>query len=422
MADMTNQGFPISTYLKMFFRHKEVVIVTAIFGLTAGLCAGFLLPKQYRSSTVILVEEGKTDNPLFEKLAVSTTVSERLANIRESMLGWYSLVELVKRLELDSNVSNKKEYESLVLGIRKRIEIVMRGTNVLSLSYVGGNAVETQAVVQNITDIFIDRNKTIQNRETADAIKFIEEQLRVYKGKVKSAEIAELQDNLDDLLVDSTEKHPMVKKLREHIKRKKTELREENLEFTESGRIKSESTQPLVNSIQEALNKIGADTSSGEKGLYKLMLVDKLGDVVARDAKVNEQIYNVLLERLETAKITQRLQSSKEGTKYTIVDPPRIPLAPFKPNRFLISLIGLILGLVGGAGIVFAVEFFDKSFIDVQDAKEFLGVPLLGAISKITTVQEIRQEAARKRWLYAGTVLSCTIAVLTVMMLASVIN
>lgn len=428
MADFNTESFPISTYLKMFFRHKEVVIVMTLIGLSAGLCAGFLLPKQFSSSTVILVEEGKSDNPLFEKLAVSTTVQDRLANIRESMLGWYSLVELVKRLNMGENISNKHEYEQLILGIRNRIQITMRGKNVLYLSYYGNDPVETQAVVQNITDIFIERNKNIQTRETADAIKFIEEQLRVYKGKIKSAEIAELQDNLDELLIDSTEKHPIVKQLRERITLKREELRKDNLEFTESERLERETNKPLVDSIQQALEKIGAGGAGGagagseEGGLYKLMLIDKIGTVVARDAKVNENIYNVLLQRLETAKITQRLQDSKEGTRYTIVDPPRVPMVPFKPNRLFIALAGLLIGLAAGSGIVFAIEFFDKSFIDVQDAKEFLGVPLLGAISKITTMEEVRREAFRKRWIYVMTVLGCSIAVLAVMTVGNVIN
>ncbi|HSV44112.1 MAG TPA: GNVR domain-containing protein, partial [Candidatus Bathyarchaeia archaeon] len=305
----------------------------------------------------------------------------------------------------------------------KDIMIGMRGTNVLFLSYIGQDPSMTQAVVQNITDIFISRNKQIQNQETSDAIIFIEEQLKVYKGKIKSAEIAELQDSLDELLVDSTEKHPLVRQLRERIERKKEELRKENLEFTEADRIRSENNQPIVESIQKALNQIGADTASADKdGIYKLMLIDKLGDVVARDAKVNEQIYNVLLERLETAKITQRLQESKEGTRYTIVDPPLVPSAPFKPNRSLVALIGLALGVGLGIGLVFAKEFFDKSFIDVQDAKEFLGVPLLGAISKITTVEEIARARAKERWIYSAVALACLIIILAAVTVGNVMK
>lgn len=424
MTDFHTEGFPLTAYLKMFFRHKQVVIVSTLVGLTAGICAGLLMPKQYRSSAVMLVEEGKTDNPLFDKLAVSTTVQERMTNISESMLGWYSMVELVKRIGLDRDIKNQKDYERLILGIRRRIEIKMRGQNVLFLSYAGDDPQTTQAVVQNITDIFIDRNKEIQSRETSDAIAFIEEQLKVYKGKIKSAEIADLQDKLDELLVDSTDRHPLVRQLTERIDRKKGELKSENLEFTDATTIKLESADPLISSIQNALNTIGAGgpAADDKDGLYKIMLLDKLGTVVARDAKVNEQIYNVLLERLETAKITQRLQRSKEGTKYTILDPPRLPLAPFKPNRLLVSVVGLVLGLAGGIGMIFVAEFFDKSFIDVQEAKEFLGVPLLGAISRITTAEDMKREAARRHWMYVMTVLVCTVVILAVVTVVNMLK
>jgi len=411
---------PITNYVKMFFRHKQIIILLAFVGLAAGICAGLLMPKQFKSSTVILVQEGKSDNPLFEQLAVSTTVQERLATIQESMLGWNSLVKLVRRLGLDQESKNEQQYEDLIEGIRKRIEIKLKAHNVLYLAYIGDDPIVTQSIVQNITDIFIERNKDIQTRETQDAIVFIEEQLKVYKGKIKSAEIAELQDQLDELLVDSTEKHPLVKQLRERINRKKDELKKENLKFTEGATISSESAEPLISSIQDALSSIGGDSSEEKGSLYKLMLIEKLGDVVARDAKVNEEIYNVLLERLETAKITQRLQSSKEGTRYTIVDPPRVPLRAFKPNRILVALAGLVMGLAVAVGLVFAVEFFDRSFIDVQEAKEFLGVPLLGAISKITTIQEVRKTRARHWWTYVFVIVGCVSAVLIVITVTNV--
>ena len=71
----------------------------------------------------------------------------------------------------------------------------------------------------------------------------------------------------------------------------------------------------------------------------------------------NEKIYNTLLQRMESAKITQRLQSSKEGTKYTVLDPPRVPLEPFKPNKILVALMGLLCGCGAGVGMVFLSRF-----------------------------------------------------------------
>ena len=407
MSELSSDSLSPMSYLKVFFRRKELFVIPVFLGLIGGVCAGILLPKKYRSTTIILVEEGKTDNPLFDKIAVSSTVLQRLTAIRESMLGWTNLVQLVKRLNLDKDIKSISDFERLILGIRSNIAIRLRGTNIIDLGYVGDNPEETQAVVKTITDIFIEKNVAQQNEETSDAITFIESMLKVYRGKIKSSEIAQLEDQLNALLVDSTEQHPRVKELREQIAQKKHELEEENLPYTEGDIIKSAGSNPIIDEIKHSLDVIEAQNKSSnsvadpQKDVVKVMLMDKLDKVMARDVAVNTQIYNVLLERLETAKITQRLQSSKEGTKYTILDPPRIPLKPFKPNRLLVAIVGLFLGGLLGTGLVVAAEFLDKSFIDVEEAKEYLGVPLLGAISKINTVDSVRQDRERQGWMYS---------------------
>jgi len=418
MSDEETQSILPINYLKIFFRRKELIIIPLFVGIIMGICAGIILPKKFKSSTILLVEEGKTDNPLFDKLAVSSTVRQRMTAIKESMLGWNSLVKLVKRIGLDVTIKTPHELEALIMGIRKDISIRLRGPNIIDLSYQGEDPEETQAVVRNITEIFIERNVEIQNQETADAIIFIEEQLKIYRGKIKSSEIAKLNDGLQDLLVDSTDEHPQVKALREQIAAKEEELKKENLEYTENYVLDSTATNAIIQEIKSALENIEGGTTintipdATNKGYYKVLLIDKLDSVMARDAGVNNSIYNMLLQRLETAKITQRLQSSKEGTRYTILDPPRLPLDPIKPNKFLVALIGLVLGGIVGFGLVVATEFLDKSFIDVEDAKKFLGRPLIGAISKIITEDGVRLRREKQAWLYSSTAIGGVITVI----------
>lgn len=431
MPELENSNLTLLNYMKIFFRRKELIFVPAFLGLAIGISAGIVMPKEFRSTTVILVQEGKTDNPLFENIAVSSSVLERLANIKESMLGWNSLVKLVKRLNLDRDIKTSRQFEGLVLGIRNRLDIRLRSNNIIQLSFIDKDPVQTQAVVQNITDIFIDRNKEIQSKETSDAITFIEQQLKVYKGKIKSAEIAKMQDQLNELLRDSTDRHPLVKELREKIDKEKIELSRENLEYTDSETLKIQSNNSIIDSIKSALDQIeskpatpatnGKPPVSGED-IYKVMLLDKLDDVLARDVKINENIYNILLQRLETAKITQRLQASKEGTRYTIIDPPRVPLTPSKPNKPVVALAGLFGGLMLGLGLVFAGEFLDKSFLDVEEAKEFLGTPLLGAISKIITEDTIQHEREQKRWVYSLTIVGGILLVVSTVAVANIFN
>ncbi len=393
----------IIEYLKVFFRRKWFIIIPAFIGLVLGFCTSMLLPKEYLSSMKILVEEEKNDNPLLNNIAVATSAVQRIATIKETMLGWDSLNELVKRLKLGKNIHSQIELEQFINRLQNRIYFKPDG-NIIEISYISTNPQQAQAVVKNVIDIFIGGNVVAQNRETSNAIKFIEEQLHVYLGKIKSAEIADLKDKLNTLLVDSTEMHPQVIELRRQIDKKMQELKAQNLEYSQDVRLSAETTNPMVTQIQQALANIGQKTITStaeninntatvnDKDLYKVMLMDKIDTVMARDVTVNESIYSNLLQRLETAKITQRLQSSKEGTRYTIIEDARVPVRPVRPNKILVSLLGLFLGLGVGATLIFFMEFLDKSFLDVHEASVYLDVPLLGAISKINTVESIRAQ------------------------------
>jgi hypothetical protein len=146
--------------------------------------------------------------------------------------------------------------------------------------------------------------------------------------------------------------------------------------------------------MNAAVAQPGVDANTA---IYKLLLMDKVDATMARDMDVNEAVYNMLLQRLETAKITQRLEISQEGTRYTILDPPRLPLRPVKPNKPLVIFLGLLTGAAAGAGLVFGREFMDQSILDIEDAKQSLELPILGAISRITTQEEIDREKTKTR-------------------------
>lgn len=415
-------------YLKIVFRRKWLLVIPVFVGLLFGIMSSFLLPRTWESSTIILVEEEKIINPLIQNLAVSTTAIQRMQSIRETILSWNSLVELTKKLRLAENIQTQAEFEQLILNLRENISVQMRQPNIIKISYQGKNPSQTQLVTKTLTDILVEKNMQSQTKETDVAINFIKEQLAIYKRKIKESEIAKLKEQLKNLLVDSTEQHPLVKELRGKIEIANKELASGEYE------VKAEE-QPLNNPTREALkaeldklinNEIASSSNSTtpiesaehdpNASIYKLLLMDKVDSALARDMNVNENIYNMLLQKLETAKITQRLETSKEGTRYTILDPPRLPLKPVKPNKILVIFMGLFLGGLSGAGLIFASEFIDQSILDIDEAKRILQLPILGAISRITTKEEIEQEKKkRKTILIGGISISCVLIIITML-------
>jgi uncharacterized protein involved in exopolysaccharide biosynthesis len=412
-------------YLKLFFRRKWFFIIPALAGLTFGLMAFFLVPPDFESYTVILVEEQRTFNPLIQDLAVATSVAQRLHTIREQVLGWSNLADLVKMLKLDSGANNRADYEVLILGLRRKIVVQMTQPNVIRLSFRSTDRERALLVTKTLTEIFIEENLKTQTRETDAAIEFLKDQLQVYKRKIKESEVNNIEEQLKTLLVDATDDHPMVKDLKLKLAEAKKEL--------ESGEYKIDGAEKLANdpmrkALQQELDRMVATASSSgpapleepadtNAALYKLFIIDRIDSARARDLTVNQRIYEMLLQRLETAKITQRLEASKQGTRYTIIDPPRLPLSPRRP-QFLVVIVGILLGLGSGVGLVFTRELLDQSYIDIDDAKMNLELPVLGAISRITTHEEIIRDKQRTiAWAATGAVIA--VSLVTVAGLAS---
>jgi LPS O-antigen subunit length determinant protein (WzzB/FepE family) len=289
----------------------------------------------------------------------------------------------------------------------------MYGNNIIRISYLDKDPQKTQLVTKTMTGILVEENMRTQTKEADVAIGFIKEQLEVYKKKIKEAEVADLEEQLKKLLVDSTEQHPMVKELRQKLAIAKKELESGDYKVAvsktatdspayeamkkELDKLVSEESANLEGSLAYAYQDNGSNRKDANNAIYKLMLMDKLDTTLARDKNVNEMIYNMLLQKLETAKITQRLEASKQGTRYTVIDPPRLPLKAAKPNKIKIVFLGMLLGCGSGTGLVFGREFMDQSFLDIEDAKANLEFPVLGGISRITTQEEINREKFRRR-------------------------
>lgn len=398
-------------YLKIFFRRKWFIIIPAIIGLVGGIIAGNILPKSYESSTLILVEEGRVINPLINGLAVSTSVAQRLGVLREQILGWDRLLQLIKTLNLAKNVSNQWQFEQLVKTLRKDIKVQSRGPSIISISYAGKNPAQSQAIVKTITDIFISENLRQQTKETEDAVTFINDQVALFQKKLKESDVAAMQDQLSKLMVDSTDKHPLVIELKKKIASANDEIKQGNYNVESSSiassdnemkalkeelkQMREEITDPKTDAAEGGANRTKMATTSNEK-LYKLLLLEKAEQATSKDQTVNQKIYNTLLERLETAKITQRLEASKEGTRYTILDPARMPIKPKWPNKPLVLLMGIFMGACAGIGLVCLMELFDHSFLSIEDARSFLTLPVFGAISKIVTEVDLKKAELKR--------------------------
>ena len=115
-----------------------------------------------------------------------------------------------------------------------------------------------------------------------------------------------------------------------------------------------------------------------------------------RDYQVNRSTFNEMQQRLERARITQRLGESDEGTKFKIIEPARLPLRPVSPNLWLIFSGALGAGIFVGICAAFGAEYLYQSFQSAEDVQAALALPVIGSISTIVTQGDI--EARHRRY------------------------
>lgn len=430
MEEMKSK-FDISQYVRLVVRRKWFFIVPLVLIFAASIAAIFLYPKYYQARAIILVEEKQVVNPLLKDLAVSTTVKDRLNTVREEILSWPRLFQLVERLGLNKEIKDPLAIEKLIAGIRNNIHLEMRSNDIVIISYRGEDPKSTQLLVNTLCDILIERNVASSKEATESAIDFINEQLVIYKEKLDASEsklrefkevyglhmasqqhtsvqavtptqtdetaslktplnqvneeLASLEAELMLTRVDCTDEHPRVKDLKRRIE----DLKEKREQY-----------------ITDVAERAGVDAQTYLNISDSMPRQEEMMAQLTRDKTINERIYAMLLERLETAKITERLETSENKLKFKIIEPARLPLVPVRPSNTVFGLMGLLLGSVCGFGSVYFVDYMDSSYKTQDQLTEHFGYPVLGSISRIITAGEIDRKNARVKRIWSSVILT----------------
>ena len=101
-------------------------------------------------------------------------------------------------------------------------------------------------------------------------------------------------------------------------------------------------------------------------------------NILQREVDTNRQLYDGLLQRFKEVGVAAGIGTNN----ISVVDEAKVPRWPAKPNLRLNTLIALVLGLMGGAGLAFLFEHLDDTFRRPEELEKLIGLPVLGVIPK----------------------------------------
>jgi capsular exopolysaccharide synthesis family protein len=98
--------------------------------------------------------------------------------------------------------------------------------------------------------------------------------------------------------------------------------------------------------------------------------------ILAREVDTNRQLYESVLQRLKEIEVATALRASN----VSVIDQAVPPLQPSRPKKGLSLLCSAVLGLVGGVGLAFFVEYLNNTLRTSQEVERYLHLPSLGMI------------------------------------------
>ena len=114
--------------------------------------------------------------------------------------------------------------------------------------------------------------------------------------------------------------------------------------------------------------------------LEALPAVDQQMAEVNRDYEISKMQYASLLEKKNASAMAAAMEGRAQGEQFRVIDPANYPEKPFKPNVALLSLLGVLGGILCGCALGLFVEFQDRSIRSAQDANFYLAMPALAAL------------------------------------------
>ncbi|MFL9929890.1 polysaccharide biosynthesis tyrosine autokinase [Paraburkholderia sp. RL18-103-BIB-C] len=148
---------------------------------------------------------------------------------------------------------------------------------------------------------------------------------------------------------------------------------------------------PLLKAAREQMTELQAQRAKYADRFRDLPATEVKAVQLQRDAKVAEDIYVLLLNRVQELSV----QKAGTGGNVHIVDAALRPGAPVKPKKMLILSAAVILGLIAGTGFVFMRRNMFKGIDDPDHIERAFHLPVFGLVPQ--SAEQAQLESAFQR-------------------------
>ena len=187
----------MQVYWAMIVQRKWLVMSSILAGVMVAGALCLVLPKSYRSSTLILVEDQKIPDDYVKGIG-GGSIEARVTMIQQQVMSRTLLGRIIEEFELYEGEVAKAGLESAIAGIRKAIKVETVGTagaggksvEAVTISFSHENPMTAMNVTAKLASVFIEENLKVREQLVTGVSAFLEQELHDAKQALEAQEQA----------------------------------------------------------------------------------------------------------------------------------------------------------------------------------------------------------------------------------------
>lgn len=432
----TSQELDIKRYLRLVYQKRFIFVVIMATVTSLFVALAYLLPKKFEASSTVLVERTFLNDVMKGIMIATPSVDERVKAVAAILKSRPVILKVVKDLELDLTRKTDAELESLIQSFEKDTDVKFelnrsnrRDMDTFTVSVQHRNPVIARDYVNTLIRRYVEESMSSKREDTYGASKFLTEQISIFKEKINTIDgtiakmrqqkdlaaqegLSALQKKLDALLLQYTDQHPEVIKVKDEMASLKRQMR---------GRKNALGKSPVVEERPGGASTVDGGAAAEPDNAKRLQEGEPSSSTrqkiaeLERDRDTYRKIYEEMVAAQGRSEVSSHIEGQDKGGTFTILEPAVLPVHPVSPNRVKMILLGLAAGIGIGVGAIILLDSMDKS-VKTTDALKDFGLPVLAVIPHIELPGDVEKAKRKDRLLYAvaAVYLACVSALLAI--------
>ncbi|MGA2746187.1 MAG: hypothetical protein ABSE44_15930 [Candidatus Sulfotelmatobacter sp.] len=192
LDDEKSEGLNLQHYLGVVRRRHMYFLIPLFLGWIIVWGVSWVLPPRYLSSTLILVEQPTMPKD-YVMPNVNDDLQERMQSITQQILSRTRLLHIIDEFKLYAGGHAQRSPDEKVAMMRKDIVIDLvrderNQITAFNVSYSSRSPQMAQQVTSELTDLFINENLEVRQRQSEDTTQFLEAQLETARKTLSEQE------------------------------------------------------------------------------------------------------------------------------------------------------------------------------------------------------------------------------------------